>query len=82
MDKHNNISAFPKSTSLLAIEWVAELDDDDSTEQERQQLKEWLHADPKNQMALAEQMQQWFDTDVSSALTRLERKCDSYSFVG
>ena len=82
MDKHNNISAFPKSTSLLASEWVAKLDGDDLTEQERQQLKEWLHADPKNQMALAEQMQQWFDMDVLSELTRLELNRDSYSFVG
>ena len=82
MDKHHNISSFPKSTVLLASEWVAKLDGNNLTEQERQQLREWLKADPKNQMALAEQMQQWFDMGVLRELTRLELSHETYSLVG
>jgi len=80
MDKSNNVTAFPKSTVSVASEWVAKLDRSHLTEQESQQLTQWLQSDPINREALAAQLQQWSDMNVLSELTHFDLVNDSPSF--
>lgn len=79
MDKHNTIATFPKSTVLIACEWVAKLDQGDLSALDSKQLDEWLKSDPINRVALAEQLQQWSEMDVLSELTHLELQNDPQS---
>lgn len=78
MDNTSNITKFPKSTILIACEWVSKLDRDDLTMSESQQLAEWLKSDPLNRAALADQLEQWSELDVLSELAHLELDNDGH----
>lgn len=77
----SNIRAFPKSTVLIASEWVAKLDRDQLTSHESQQLTKWLKSDPINREVLAAQLQQWSDMNVLSELTHFDLTAESSSFL-
>lgn len=79
-NKASEIAPFPKSTLLIACEWVAKLDRGELSTGESRQLTAWLKQDPGNRAALAAQLQEWSDMSVLQELTHLGLEQEHHSW--